>query len=131
MGNNISNISILSVLTKLKFQLDISRNQIADISPLADLTQIEHLALNDNQINDISVMVYLINLNYLQLYSNQIKDITPLLTCHNDGGLQSGSYVNITNNNMDLQLGTDNRNVVDKLIDDGVSVIYEEGNITE
>ena len=64
-------------LKKLKY-LDLSYNQIIDISALKDLTNLNTLYLDGNQISDISALKDLTNLNTLDLRNNQISDISTL-----------------------------------------------------
>ncbi|MCI5166431.1 MAG: hypothetical protein D3903_10105 [Candidatus Electrothrix sp. GM3_4] len=59
-------------------ELDLSRNQISDISFLEDLNQLQSLNLSSNQISDISILRYLNQLQSLDLSSNQISKIQPL-----------------------------------------------------
>ena len=61
--------------------LDLYRNEISDISPLADLKDLANLhniRLMYNQISDISSFVQLKNLEDLMLIGNQIADISAL-----------------------------------------------------
>lgn len=131
-GNNqISDISPLADLTSLE-HLGLGANEIRDISALENLTYLEHLALGGNKIRDISVLANLTYLESLSLGDNKIRDISVLLTIHEAGGLQGeGSRVDISYNNMDLKPGSNNRNVVDTLIEAGVEVRYEDGNIID
>jgi internalin A len=75
--NQIEDISPLSDLTQLK-SLDLSHNQITDISDLSHLTALETLTLYNNQISDISALSGLSNLKSLDMEHNKISDITPL-----------------------------------------------------
>jgi hypothetical protein len=70
-------------------------------------------------------------LDTLYLIENRIDDITPLRELHNNGGLQSGSILDITNNDMNLKPDTDNYKTVKVLLNDGVEVNYIYGNITK
>lgn len=65
---------------KLKKQriLDLSSNNISDLAPLAQLTNLTELYLSYNQISDLSPLAELTNLNFLFLESNQIGDLSPL-----------------------------------------------------
>jgi len=58
--------------------LSLRSNQITDITPLAELTNLRQLWLNDNQITDISPLAELTNLWQLHFVSNKITDISPL-----------------------------------------------------
>ena len=75
--NQISDISPLTDLTKLT-ELVIGNNQISDISPLAGLTSLVGLSLWGNRISDISALESLTNLTWLSLEANQLSDISPL-----------------------------------------------------
>lgn len=75
--NQIQNISVLANLTQLT-ELWLYNNQIQDITPLANLTQLTRLSLWGNQIQDIAPLANLIQLTRLDLRYNQIQDIAPL-----------------------------------------------------
>ena len=71
----------LKVLTKISeargsgaTELDLSRNQIKDVTPLAGLTKLELLWLHDNQITDLSPLAGLTKLIRLNLDGNPIPD---------------------------------------------------------
>jgi RNA polymerase sigma factor (sigma-70 family) len=59
-------------------RLDLGGNQITDISPLVELTNLMDLGLWSNQITNITPLRELTNLTKLSLWDNQIADITPL-----------------------------------------------------
>ena len=75
----ITDITGLEHATQLE-ELDLSYNQISDISPLAHLLELTDLILRRNQISDISPLAELPTLRWLSLSSNQISDVTPLTT---------------------------------------------------
>ena len=58
--------------------LNLSSNQISDITSLKELKNIQTLDLYNNKIIDISPLKELINLQYLDLYYNRISNITPI-----------------------------------------------------
>jgi Leucine-rich repeat (LRR) protein len=70
-------------------------NQISDISPLANLTSLEHIELYNNSISDISALSNLTNLNWLWIHANQISDISPLVA---NAGLSGGDWVTVCYN---------------------------------
>ncbi len=76
---NISDISPLATLTNLK-ELSLNQNRlIKDISPLANLTELEYLDIFGNLIKDLSPLANLIKLKYLNLrYNEEINDISAL-----------------------------------------------------
>ena len=75
--NNISDISPLAELTNLTL-IFISYNNISDISPLANLTALTSLLISDNNISDISPLANLTALTSLDISHNDISDISPL-----------------------------------------------------
>ena len=73
----ITDLTGLEHATQLA-DLDLSYNQISDVTPLAHLTQLIYLDLSDNQISDITPLAQLTQLTRLELDRNQINDISPL-----------------------------------------------------
>jgi hypothetical protein len=61
-------------------QLDLSFNQISDLTPLAELTHLEGLSLflSNNQISDLTPLAEMTNLRELILSGNQITDVSPV-----------------------------------------------------
>ena len=59
-------------------QLDLSLNNIQDLTPLTKLTQLTALNLNGNQISDLTPLANLTQLTKLHLSENQISDLAPL-----------------------------------------------------
>jgi len=79
VNNDIKDLYKMTNLTKL----DLSWNQISDISALRNLTNLKELDLSCNLIEDISPLNNLTNLEILFLIENQISDITPLKNLNN------------------------------------------------
>lgn len=79
-NNNITDISPISNLTNLSY-LCINDNNISDISALSKLTNLRELFLINNGISDISALSKLTNLRKLFLINNSISDISALSTC--------------------------------------------------
>lgn len=75
--NQISDLTPLANLTSLT-KLYIGQNPLTDISPLANLTNITKLSLHNTQLSNISPLHNLTSLNDLHLHNNKIFDITPL-----------------------------------------------------
>ena len=78
--NQITNLTPLANLTaptKLTF-LSLSDNQISDITPLARFTGLTDLFLSVNNIRNLSPLAGLTNLELLRISSNQVSDLTPL-----------------------------------------------------
>jgi Leucine-rich repeat (LRR) protein len=76
-GNQISDISPLAGLANL-IVLRLPSNQISNLSPLSALTKLITLTLESNQISSVSALSPLTNLTSLTLWNNQIQDISAL-----------------------------------------------------
>lgn len=74
---NIADLSPLAGMSELR-SLWISDNVISDLSPLANLQQLEWLNIGRNMITDVSPLAGLKNLKTLFLTDNPIRDYTPL-----------------------------------------------------
>ena len=77
----INNISGLEFATNLR-ELDLNKNPITDLRPLANLTKLESLNLSEVSPNtpyfDLRPLANLINLKNLSLENSRISDIRPL-----------------------------------------------------
>ena len=58
--------------------LELSGNEITDLSPIADLGLLQSLTLTSNKIEDISPLAELKRLQYIELSDNPISVITPI-----------------------------------------------------
>ncbi len=76
-SNNISNLSPLANLTQLTL-LYLSKNSISNISTLSKMTQLVYLDISDNTISDISALSQMTQLDWLDLSNNTISDISAL-----------------------------------------------------
>lgn len=87
IGNFIEDITPLAGLTKLT-RLEVDNHHIRDITPLAGLTNLTYLGLNSNDIEDISPLANLKNLQVLYLTENiLLHDTKPLEQLENLTGL--------------------------------------------
>ena len=80
-GNAIADVSPLANLTNLTL-LGLGDN-VADVSPLANLTNLTYLSLSNNSITDVSPLAGLTNLKHLFLGNNSITDVSPLANLTN------------------------------------------------
>ncbi len=90
--NNLTDISPLANLTQLT-NLSLYHINIMDISPLENLTELQSLDLANNKIVDISALDDLTKLTFLKLNRNRISDISAL------DDLTKLSHLNLSNNN--------------------------------
>ncbi len=74
----IANISPLKDLTGIKELWIFGNKKISDISALAGMNQLETIWMQDNQISDISALAGMTKLKRLQLSENAITDFSPL-----------------------------------------------------
>jgi len=81
-GSFIKSLEPLRYLTNVKI-LVLDENDIRDISPLFDLSNLQHLNLIGNEINSVEEIEKLQSLQELYLGLNLLKDITPLSTLTN------------------------------------------------
>ena len=68
-------------LTNLE-QLDLSVNQVSDITPVENLTNLEQLYFGINYVSDITPVKRLTKLKQLYFTTNQISDIAPVRELH-------------------------------------------------
>jgi Leucine-rich repeat (LRR) protein len=73
-------------------RLNLSHNNITDISSLEGLVNLEHLYLPENNITDILALSHLNNLETLVLHNNEITDVSLL------GNLKNLKYLSIRRN---------------------------------
>ena len=73
--NEISDVSKLTDLTKINY-LILTGNKIFDINPLNKLDKVTYLSINKNHIEDISVVASMKNITSFNCSENQISDIS-------------------------------------------------------
>ena len=83
-GNQVAGLSPLANLRFLS-TLDLAGNGIADVSALAGLEGLQDLWLGANRLTDVAALGELANLTVLALDANEIVDVSPLAGLH---GLQ-------------------------------------------
>jgi hypothetical protein len=77
--------------------INISHNQIQDLSPLATSTNIIYFSAEHNRITSVSSMLGMTKLLQINLVDNLIQDINPLLIMLASAG-RSGGILNINYN---------------------------------
>jgi hypothetical protein len=96
-NNNLTDLSSLSGLTQLK-NLTLSGNDISDISTLANLVNLESIDLSFNKIVNITALSNLTNLKKINLSHNEIDDIEIL------AGLVNLNWLVLENNFIDFNI---------------------------
>ncbi len=76
-NGNITNISPLKDLSNLVW-LSLRGNRIVDMNPLKNLKKLTYLHIGYNRISDVSPIKDLKPLTFLNLDENRIKDVSPL-----------------------------------------------------
>lgn len=96
LGNcNITDITPLAKLTNIRY-LYLQDNNITDITPLAQLSNLTELVLDGNNISDLKPLANLSGLNWLYLNHNNITDLTPLANLKAPLKYLNLNYNNIT-----------------------------------
>jgi hypothetical protein len=93
-GKHLANLEPLAGLTDLQ-RLSMDDNDITDLSPLADLRELEFLFLTGNRITDLSPLVNLWGLEDVSLAANRVKDVRAL------AGLQEMKTLNLSENRIE------------------------------
>ncbi len=73
----LADLTPLAQLTALQ-GLNLSRTQVSDLAPLAQLTSLQSLGLGGTQVSDITPLAHLTALRGLGLKGTQVSDLTPL-----------------------------------------------------
>ena len=81
-NSQIAEVGPLAGLTNLEW-LDLQNNQIAEVMPLANLNNLQSLYLTHNQIAEVGPLAGLTNLEWLDLQNNQIVEVGPLASLTN------------------------------------------------
>lgn len=75
--NEIADVSPLAGLKKLQ-SITLSNNQIKDIKPLEELTAVQLLDLSGNQVESLEAITKMSNLRSLWMADNKIKSLQPV-----------------------------------------------------
>ncbi len=92
-SNEITDISSMNNLTNIE-SLRLDNNQIEDVSCLSGCREMKNLYLNENKISDISFIAGLSNITNLGLSNNNIEDISSIAY------LKNLYFFEISNNNV-------------------------------
>ncbi|CAL5984509.1 leucine-rich_repeat domain-containing protein [Hexamita inflata] len=94
LGQSIVEIGVISKFNEL-ICLDLSKNQINDISSLSSLIKLQNVNLSQNFIEDIQPVSTLVNLTQLNISANNIYDISSI------SSLQKLNDLDIENNRIE------------------------------
>lgn len=97
---------------------------------IADLKELRYLRLYNCEIKSIDFLKEHKKITYLSLIGNSIDDLAILKTMYENGCFQSSNDVTICLNSNNLKLGekSKNRQVIDFLVANGVTVHWAVGN---
>lgn len=119
-------------LTSLDVSSDTAlQNAVRNLAPLADLTNLRFLDMENNDITDITPVASLFNLDELYLAGNPIFNIGPLVANAENGGLGAGDSVTLTRDTLLDDEGETSEIVseqLNRLVELGVDVILVEFN---
>ncbi len=114
----------LGAVTREVQQLDAGYRNIQDLAKLEFVINLVSLNLAGNRIESIREVENLQNLKYLNLAHNNIRDISPLVKNSEQGGLGWGAVVDLRDNPLDLEEGSQAYQDIARLISRGVTVKY-------
>jgi Leucine-rich repeat (LRR) protein len=75
--NEIADVTPLAGLANLQ-SLDLSSNKLADVTPLEGLANLQYLELSHNQLAKLPALDKMTRMSSLYLADNQLSDLTPL-----------------------------------------------------
>ena len=70
-NNEVEDITPIAGLTKLTW-IELEQNNVSDISALSELKQLQDLRMSDNRITDITALYELTRLKFVFLSGNEI-----------------------------------------------------------
>ncbi|WP_404445708.1 LPXTG cell wall anchor domain-containing protein [Sutcliffiella horikoshii] len=118
--NSIQDLSPLAGLTKL-FMLEVEENNITNVTPLSNLTNLYILGLGNNPITKIDALAGLNNLEGLFLHNTQVSDISALVN------LVKLTFVTLADTNIDFSPESSAWDLLNVWADAGVYVdVLEE-----
>lgn len=101
-GENAAVTNDLANLVRLQelAELDLSRNEISDFSPLAANTKLQYLTVNECGLTDLNGIETLTKLTFLEATDNKLTDISVFskLDATNKSILNSMEYLTLNNN---------------------------------
>jgi internalin A len=132
--NEITDLTPLKILTDLRW-LSLWNNQIEDVSPLSELTALYYLDLDENLISDVTALYSLVNLETLFLSYNlltekQVDDLQKALPECNVEFDEPPVFYDLSNENID------NKQLAELIADgtipaDVTILLLGENNITD
>lgn len=118
----LTNIDVVENFTKLKY-LAAGGNAIEDFSKIAALLQLEQVELWNSGLESAEIFRNLTNLILLRIPGNNISDISALVA---NAGLGSGDEIELSWNDLDYAINSEDMQNVQVLRNRGVTVILED-----
>lgn len=109
--SGINDLDGIQYCINAKF-IDISNNEITDLTPLTELSNLEELNLSDNNVGYIDALSNLTNLRSIHLCNNSIEDISPLFE------LSNLEFADLSGNSID-------EDQINRLTEMGIAVTFE------
>lgn len=124
--NQNVDISILECLPNLTDLRWAYTRSTENINVLKNLTKLQKAILCGNKIKDITPLAKLTNLSELYIDQNEISDIAALVDNCTNGGFATGyRAINISNNNLDISQGSNTHKNILTLIVKGINITFE------
>ena len=123
VGSKATDISPLANLTNLEVLGLEWFQELSDISPLEGLAELRELTVNYTDVSDISPLAGLTALETLIINYSDVRDLSPLA---NNEGLGEGDEINLRFNDFSTCPGTEAREAIDTLIERGAEVEFDE-----
>jgi hypothetical protein len=93
-SNHIQNVSPLASLTNLYYQLDLSANEISDISPITNLHSLTWLGAWQNKLTQLPSLIGLSNVTSLDFWGNQLTNVSGV------SGMTQLNWLGLSRNNL-------------------------------
>jgi internalin A len=95
-SNHVQNISPLTGLTNLYWTLDVSANEITDLSPVTNLHALTSLGAWQNKLTSLPSLVGLPNVTSLDFWGNQLTNIAGV------SGMAQLNWLGVSRNNLSV-----------------------------
>ncbi len=122
-GNDLDNADMKALDGKDLEELNINDNNLTDITFVENFPNLTQLSAAATGISDLTPLASLTKLQEVWLEENEISDITALVE---NMSLGDGDTIDISENLLDLTEGSDDKINIDALIARGVEVFFDD-----